>query len=145
MTKRINTAHINSLIAPTVDAGTRKDVLFLPWPPSVNHYWRHSMGRVMISREGRQYRGRVMDAVSSQGLGVFNAFGSKMRLRVAIRAYAPDKRRRDVDNLPKAILDALMHAGVYGDDSQIDELSIVRGAPGAGIVSVIIEPIVRVL
>ena len=49
------------------------------------------------------------------------------RLYVTITAYQPDNRRRDLDNLPKAILDALQHAGVYEDDSQIDELRIGRG------------------
>lgn len=39
----------------------------------------------------------------------------------------PDKRKRDLDNVAKATLDALQHAGLYDDDSQIDELRIVRG------------------
>lgn len=38
----------------------------------------------------------------------------------------PDNRRRDAVNLLKAPLDALAHAGVYEDDSQIVELSIRR-------------------
>jgi crossover junction endodeoxyribonuclease RusA len=51
----------------------------------------------------------------------------------------PDRYRRDLDNVCKAMLDALGHAGVYQDDSQIDRLEIVRGAvraPGAAVVMI---------
>ena len=40
--------------------------------------------------------------------------------------YPPDKRKRDVDNVLKPLLDALEHAGVYENDSQIDKLCITR-------------------
>jgi len=43
-----------------------------------------------------------------------------------IEAFPPDKRRRDLDNLIKAIQDSLQYAGVYEDDSQIDYLTIKR-------------------
>ena len=32
----------------------------LPWPPSVNHYYRHVGPRVLISRDGRKYRDNVV-------------------------------------------------------------------------------------
>jgi len=32
-----------------------------------------------------------------------------------------------MDNVLKATLDALQHAGLYDDDSQIDELCVKRG------------------
>ena len=53
----------------------------------------------------------------------------------------PDKRRRDLDNLLKATLDSLTHAGVWSDDSQIDALSI-RRFPIGGMLKVRIEEIV---
>ena len=98
--------------------------LTLPWPPSVNEYWRHPgrgplAGRHLISAEGRTYRRTVRSLLPAlQPLGE--------RLHVAIHAYPPDRRRRDLDNLPKAVLDALTHAGLWGDDSQIDHLEIER-------------------
>ena len=44
-------------------------------------------------------------------------------------AFPPDRRRRDLDNLLKPALDALQHAGVYEDDSQVDWLVARRRAP----------------
>ncbi len=48
------------------------------------------------------------------------------RLAVHITLFPPDRRKRDVDNILKALLDACEHAGCYDSDSQIDELHIVR-------------------
>jgi crossover junction endodeoxyribonuclease RusA len=46
--------------------------------------------------------------------------------------YPPDKRKRDVDNVLKALLDALRVGGAYSDDSQIGRLLIERKAPKKG-------------
>lgn len=48
-------------------------------------------------------------------------------LYVEVILYPPDARRRDLDNYMKCLLDALTHAGVWEDDSQIDQLCIFRG------------------
>lgn len=92
----------------------------LPWPPSVNRYWRTFRGRMLISADGRTYRQAAVGAALAG-----DRFGTA-KVRVSIDAWLPDNRRRDVDNLLKAPLDALCHAGVYDDDSQIVELSIRR-------------------
>lgn len=110
--------------------------LTLPWPPSVNHYWRHVDGKTLISKAGRAYRKAVADQVLIQR-------GAKMlagRLHVAIDAHVPDKRRRDLDNLLKSVLDSLTHAGCWLDDEQIDALMIVR-APIGGMLKVRIEEV----
>ncbi|EET5679407.1 RusA family crossover junction endodeoxyribonuclease, partial [Escherichia coli] len=54
------------------------------------------------------------------------------RLAIKIIAEPPDKRRRDLDNILKAPLDALTHAGLLMDDEQFDEINIVRGKPVSG-------------
>jgi len=56
-----------------------------------------------------------------------NVFPHVGRLAVDIYVNPPDKRKRDLDNIPKALLDALTHAGIWEDDSQIDQLTITRG------------------
>lgn len=46
---------------------------------------------------------------------------------VAIVFYPPNLVRRDLDNFLKAPLDALTHAGVWVDDSQVKKLTIEWG------------------
>jgi crossover junction endodeoxyribonuclease RusA len=48
---------------------------------------------------------------------------------IAILAAPPDKRKRDLDNVLKALLDSLTHCGVWTDDSQVAELVIRRVEP----------------
>ena len=99
-------------------------MISLPWPPSVNRYWRSAMGRVLISEEGRRYRAHVARWCLLGGIQK-----TDKRLCVSIIAHAPDGRRRDLDNLLKAPLDALTHAGAWEDDSQISDLRIMWGKP----------------
>jgi crossover junction endodeoxyribonuclease RusA len=48
------------------------------------------------------------------------------RLSVTVDIYPPDRRKRDLDNVLKALFDGITHAGVWEDDSQIDELHVYR-------------------
>jgi crossover junction endodeoxyribonuclease RusA len=48
------------------------------------------------------------------------------RLGVNIKLYPPCKRKRDVDNFLKAVLDLMTKAGVWQDDSQVDILTVSR-------------------
>ena len=97
----------------------------LPWPPSINHYWRHFRGRMVISREGRTFRENVCALLAGGGPRQPPAGG---RIALAMDAFPPDRRRRDLDNIQKPVLDALQHAGIYLDDSQIDLLITRRCA-----------------
>lgn len=96
--------------------------LTLPFPPTLNTYYRNVNGVMKISEKGRAYSKAVADQVLIQR-GAKHLTG---RLSVAILAYVPDKRRRDLDGMFKALLDSLTKAGVWGDDSQIDALQITR-------------------
>jgi len=90
----------------------------LPYPPSVNTYWRSiGRGRVIISSRGRLYRQSVIQDVSELDLPILEG-----RLKVTIQAWMPDKRRRDVDNITKALLDALAHAMVGRVEITIEEI-----------------------
>ena len=120
------------------DQPTRQVHLTLPWPPSTNTYWRHTTKGVLISAAGRKYREKVTAWVREQ----FGVRPPRMagRLAIVVEAFPPDRRRRDLDNLFKALLDAMQYAGVYLDDSQADRLTIARrdtSAPGR--VEVVVE------
>lgn len=95
----------------------------LPYPPTVNTYWRHAVVgracRVFTTKEGKEYRKLVRALL----IGVQSYSG---RLMVIVTAHPPDKRKRDLDNILKALLDA-MQGSLYEDDSQIDQLLIKRG------------------
>ena len=96
--------------------------MILPYPPSVNHYWlRNRNGSVRISDAGLAFREEV--AYVCRQKRIKRALG---RLEVRIAVNPPDARRRDLDNVLKALLDALQHAGAYEDDSQIDRILIER-------------------
>ena len=101
----------------------------LPYPPSINHYWRRVGQQTLISREGRSFRRKVCALLT--GLGRLRP-RTGARLALVMDAFPPDRRRRDLDNLQKPVLDALEHAGVYDDDSQIDLLVSRRGSPEPG-------------
>ena len=104
-------------------------ILSLPWPPSVNVYWRNVGGRVLISREGRAYARVVYGCALEQSMTTLSV-GRKVfvvPVSVDIIAYPPNRARRDLDNLPKAILDALTKARVWEDDSLVRDLRIRWG------------------
>ena len=107
--------------------------LTLPYPPSINHYWRHYRGRTVISREGRRFREGICDLLATSAQR--NGNGPRKppaggRIALCMDAFPPDRRRRDLDNIQKPVLDALERAEVYLDDSQIDLLLTRRRASG---------------
>jgi crossover junction endodeoxyribonuclease RusA len=102
--------------------------LELPYPPSINHYWRRVGPRTLISREGRTFRKNVCALLATGNGNGPRKPPAGGRIALAMDAFPPDRRRRDLDNLQKPVLDALEHARVYEDDSQIDLLITRRDA-----------------
>ncbi|WP_413431540.1 RusA family crossover junction endodeoxyribonuclease [Crateriforma spongiae] len=98
--------------------------LKLPFPPSVNTYWRHVGNRVLVSKKGRQYQATVSSLLHRKNLKTLEG-----ELIVDIRLVPPDRRRRDVDNSLKALLDAMQFGGAYFDDSQIVRLTVEKHQP----------------
>jgi crossover junction endodeoxyribonuclease RusA len=96
--------------------------LNLPYPPSVNHYWGINGKQRFIGKKGKDFRARVMDAVNEAGYQPLEG-----RLCVHVALFPPDRRKRDIDNVLKPLLDACEHAGCFSEsDNQIDELHIIR-------------------
>lgn len=125
----------------------------LPFPPSLNSIWRATLvpctpkkpgappwaARILLSQDGRQYRRAVRDIIRALHSP---STPPGARLSLHLHVCPPDRRARDLSNLPKALEDALTHAGVWADDSLIDELRVTRGpVTSGGQVHVTITPL----
>lgn len=102
-----------------------------PYPPSVNHYWRHTRnGRHYVSERGRRYRADVVKICKE-----FEPF--KGAVQVQLLVYYPDKRKRDPDNLHKAFWDAITESGLIEEDHNqilVDVRTITAGFKKGGMV-----------
>lgn len=96
--------------------------LILPFPPTVNTYWRFTKTGVLISASGRLYRANAIASVVEQLKRIPKPMTESVQ--ITLKLSPPDKRRRDLDNYLKAIFDSLTHAGVWEDDSQIKRMDI---------------------
>lgn len=104
--------------------------LTLPFPPSVNTYWRAPnkgplKGRHLISADGRKYQSAACVAIIEQLRRLPKP--SAEPAAVEILLFPPDARRRDIDNYCKALFDALTHAGLWEDDSQVKRMLVEWG------------------
>ena len=115
----------------------------LPYPPSLNRLYRHVGKRVIISAEGRRYASAVNDAVRA-ALAAGQIVPPAPHAATLL-ATPPDRRRRDLDNLPKRLLD-LTYKAMSSDEKKYDDSQVVRlviewrlnsGAPG---VTVLLRP-----
>lgn len=91
----------------------------LPYPPSVNHMYRRSGNRVVLSPEVRAWRERAHWYLRVAGVALLEG-----PVAVTVIAYRP-RRRGDIDNLAKAVLDAL-NGFAFGDDGQVVLLTMSR-------------------
>jgi crossover junction endodeoxyribonuclease RusA len=92
--------------------------------------------RRYIGPKGIAFRNEVKRRVESLNLGT----PLDCPVSVVIDAYPPDRRRRDLDNLLKAVGDSLEFAGVIVVDSIFEFLSIQKmGARLGGDLDVEIE------
>jgi len=99
-------------------------ILNLPFPPSVNTYYRRGAHATYMSKQGREYKAKVADYIVESGTPKLGA----ARLALDIVLWPKDKRKYDIDNRIKALLDSLQDAGVFDDDEQIDQINIFRGS-----------------
>jgi crossover junction endodeoxyribonuclease RusA len=99
----------------------------LPWPPSVNGYWHMFPGQSpSLAPAGKKFRRHV--AALALASGIVRKQGMLAgNVAVDVIAFPPDRKVRDIDNLLKALLDALTHARIWNDDRQVADLRIRRG------------------
>lgn len=102
----------------------------LPMPPSGNRYWRHlpNRSKPVLSSDAKAYRRVVKKMIMSDIAGKPWAKNYPLTKRLFLLAQFvfQDKRIRDLDNYQKQLLDAIKHAGIYNDDSQIDAIYAYR-------------------
>lgn len=110
-----------------MSTGHTPGTLWFPEPPTVNHLYRRTGARVSLTDEAREWR--------RTALAILFASPWKPHIPpVAVRlTWYRSKRRGDVDNITKAVLDALAapawleeSRGAYYDDGQVLALVVNR-------------------
>lgn len=101
--------------------------LILPFPPSVNTYWRHPnkgafAGKSLISAAGRKFQSAACAAIVEQLRRLPKPTSAPASVEIVL--FPPDNRIRDLDNYNKALFDALTHAGVWEDDRQVKRMLV---------------------
>ena len=91
------------------------------FPPTINTYYGTRGKLRFINARGKEYR-KEIEHLWSKG----DQVQMDGRLILCVSLFPPDKRKRDIDNVVKPLQDALMHAGVFEDDSQIDMVLVRR-------------------
>lgn len=121
-------------MASVIDSGSF--VLELPYPPSVNRYFRMFRNRIVTSAEAREYKAQAGWLARERGLHApldgpvaLRAFLHPRATKMKSKAVMP--RCIDLDNALKVALDA-MNGIVYEDDRQIAEIHITREKPMPG-------------
>lgn len=132
-----------SRFADTINVHAGCINITLPWPLSVNHVWKTLGRRVVLDKDVRHYRESVLGKAS--WMRHQKIIPSKPLLcdcAVMIEYNPPDKRRRDIDNFAKVVLDAITYSKIWKDDSQVVVLLSYFGEPVKyGAVNVTICPL----
>ena len=109
----------------------------LPYPPTVNHYWKWTGKTWIIGKRGKQF---IHDVYY---LCFKYATNYKGKLKATAYVYPPDHRERDLDNLGKALWDSLQKAHVYENDNQIKEIHMYeREVCKPGRVEIVLEELI---
>ena len=99
--------------------------LTVPFPVSLNRYYRKFRNRLIISKDGTAYRNFVEKLVSE----LPDRFDKTQRLGCIAHLFPSSRRLFDLDNAGKCLLDSLEHGGLFHNDNQIDHLTFVRNPP----------------
>lgn len=100
-----------------------KAILVLPLSPSTNTYYRKYNNIMVIGKEGKAFKQAVQEYVLVNKVPKFR----DRKLKITMVISPRDKRKIDIDNRIKAVLDALQKADVFHDDFQVDHLEMIRG------------------
>ncbi len=110
--------------------------LRLSYPPSANHIWRRA-GKLIHRSQGYQNWLRTAGWQAKAQLAKQQCVEGPYKL--SILAVRPDRRRRDLDNLLKAISDLLKSIGAISDDHMAEAINMRWITTGEG-VTVRVDP-----
>lgn len=99
-------------------------------PPTINHYYGSGNRRKWITTRGVMFRALVLDRYRADYPTAKPLTGD---LSVQIIFQPATKRRMDVDNRIKPLLDACTLAGLWVDDSQVKHLEVRLLPPVRGV------------
>lgn len=105
----------------------------LPFPPSVNNLFVNSpngKGR-FPSQQYKAWRKEASEMILAQGRRQMRGM-----VNLSIGIVKPNRRKRDISNLIKAVEDVLVEMGVIEDDSYVQKLSIqwVSDGPACAVI-----------
>lgn len=107
--------------------------LELPFPPTVNNLFINAAkGRGRFpSPQYKLWRKIAGEMILAQG-----RHSIRGRVTLSIAIARPDRRRRDISNLIKAVEDLLVEMGVIEDDSLVERLSIqwIEAGPACAVI-----------
>lgn len=100
--------------------------MITPLPPTLNH----SVGtRGKIRFLTAEYKDFLWAVAEEWARRRPDHWDASKRFEVVIKLHFATRRKTDIDNRVKPLLDALTRAGVWDDDSQVDALKIRRAEP----------------
>ena len=99
----------------------------LPLPPSGNNFYTIARGRKILSGKARDWRAECVGIL--QGAYTGKPLEDK-DLCLHLTVTFPDRRKRDIDNVIKPLMDVFTQGGIWRDDSQVGELVVTRGGEG---------------
>lgn len=102
-----------------LDTAVKYLCLVLPFPPSVNSIIACMGSRRVKTARHKAYLDDACRAIKQQPHDSITG-----AVHVNIMLGKPDKRKRDLDNHAKAVLDALVAMEVIEDDSLIEKLTL---------------------
>lgn len=99
----------------------------LPYPPTTNNAYAVRNGRLVKTDKARAYSLDVMShlLISHAWRHGRNKLTGSERFHVRISVFPPDRRRRDLSNIEKLMIDSVFKF-LGADDSRIDRLLIER-------------------
>ena len=94
-------------------------IYLLPFPPSVNRLWRFNGPRMYRTKV---YTDWAEDSVRHLQQQQMPPAPIDYPIAIELAVGQPDKRKRDIDNVNKAVLDLLEHVDILENDHYVHDL-----------------------